>query len=79
MADMATPFTPAAKAGTARDSRETAVAVQMPNAARLAEIADLLALGIARLAARQMPVLSGESSTGLVRETERVLTPENGL
>jgi hypothetical protein len=46
---------------------------------RLLEVADLLALGLKRAEQRSSTKEPRQSSTGLSGQTERVLTPENGL
>jgi hypothetical protein len=47
--------------------------------ARLEEIANLLSVALHRARARKTDGRKAESSTGLSTQTERVLTPENGL
>jgi hypothetical protein len=49
------------------------------SSSRLSEIADLLALAIARAHARRTEAQSRESSTGLCAGIERVLGPETVL
>jgi len=46
---------------------------------RLLEVAELLALGLKRAEQRSSTKEPRQSSTGLSGQTERVLTPENGL